>query len=172
MPRSKNKHNEQSIAQKKKRQQAFLEHFKDTGTIRQACEKIDVSRSTYHKWIKEDPDFVAEFESAKEDSNDMLLTEARRRAVKGVREDIYYKGEPVGKKYWHSDTLLMFLMKADNPAKYREKGDDGTSRPRSGGDRMQIHLKQGMISDERINVILCDLEEAIVDAGIGVEVEE
>ena len=53
---------------------------------------------------------------------------AKRRAIDGVEEPVYYRGQKVGTKKWYSDTLLMFLLKKLRP-EYREahkKTHDGT----------------------------------------------
>lgn len=42
------------------------------------------------------------------------------RAVDGVRQPIYQKGQLVGTKREYSDGLAMFLAKARRPHKYRE----------------------------------------------------
>jgi len=46
--------------------------------------------------------------------------EAHRRAVDGVKEPVYYKGARVDTIAKYSDKLLELLLKADQPAKYRE----------------------------------------------------
>ena len=46
------------------------------------------------------------------------VDEAARRAIDGVREEIYYKGKVVGEKYNYSDSLLMFLIRGAFPDKY------------------------------------------------------
>ena len=50
---------------------------------------------------------------------DLLEGEARRRAT-GISRDIYYAGEVVGAERVYSDTLLIFLLKAHRPAKFRD----------------------------------------------------
>lgn len=49
-----------------------------------------------------------------------LEAEARRRAMDGVDEPVYHKGEVVGHVRKYSDTLLIFLLKAHRPHKYRD----------------------------------------------------
>ena len=47
--------------------------------------------------------------------------DARYAAAKRERHAlVFYKGEPIGAIRKFSDTLLMFLLKAHNPKKYRE----------------------------------------------------
>ena len=43
-----------------------------------------------------------------------LENEARRRAIEGVVDDVWYQGEKVGKQRRFSDVLLIFLLKQPN----------------------------------------------------------
>ena len=52
-----------------------------------------------------------------------LEDEAHRRAVIGIPKDVYYRGEVVGSEREYSDTLLVTLLKANAPDKYRERVD-------------------------------------------------
>jgi hypothetical protein len=49
-----------------------------------------------------------------------LEYEAVRRAYHGVEEPVFYNGVQCGSVTKYSDKLLMFLLRARNPAKYRE----------------------------------------------------
>ena len=49
--------------------------------------------------------------------------EARRRAVKGTDKPVFQRGEQVGTIREYSDTLLMFLLKANKPEKFRDNFD-------------------------------------------------
>ena len=66
--------------------------------------------------------------------------EARRRALTGVEQPVYYKGEAVGRIAKYSDTLLIFLLKAHWPKKSR----DNVSAEHSGKDN-------GPIQEENVN---------------------
>jgi hypothetical protein len=50
-----------------------------------------------------------------------LEDEALRRAYHGVEEPVFYEGVQCGSVTRYSDKLLMFLLKARHPAKYRER---------------------------------------------------
>ncbi len=54
---------------------------------------------------------------------DVLEQEARRRAVEGVSEPVYYMGAEVGSVQKYSDTLMCLLLKGHKPQKYRERTD-------------------------------------------------
>jgi len=76
--------------------------------------------------------FAAAWDEALEIATGSLELEARRRAQKGVLEPVYYKGKKVGAVRKYSDTLLIFLLKAHRPDKYRDNvrhevtGKDGS----------------------------------------------
>jgi len=105
------------------KQQAFLEAFACGGSIRLAAESAKVSRRNHCRWLKCDPKYAEAFEVARESACQALEDEARRRAVEGVREPVYYEGEVCGHRQRYSDVLLMFLLKGANPEKYRERAD-------------------------------------------------
>ena len=65
-------------------------------------------------------DFAAQWDDALGEGVDLLDAEARRRAVTGVDKPVYYKGEVVGSITKYSDRLLMFLLRAHRPQKFRD----------------------------------------------------
>lgn len=102
----------------------FLESFAHTGNITESCEAVGVgSRSTIYRWQEHDDEFAALFREAEVQAVERLEIEARNRAVLGSEEPVYHQGEIVGHIRKKSDVLLIFLLKALNPAKYRERHD-------------------------------------------------
>lgn len=81
----------------------FLEAFVAQGTIVHAAREVGIHRDTHYQWMKEDAEYVKAFQAAQEDSVQTLEAEARRRAFAG------------------SDTLLIFILKAARPERYRER---------------------------------------------------
>jgi len=79
--------------------------YSATGNVRLAATAAGVSREAPYKRAAVSPSFAADWLRAREDSVDVLEAEARRRGLT------------------QSDTLLMFLLKADRPEKYRERVD-------------------------------------------------
>lgn len=100
---------------------AFIEHLALTGLEREARTHAGVSVAKYRKALDDDPDFAEQVQEAKERAVDLLEVEARRRAVDGVTRHVYYKGEVVGEQTEYSDSLLMFLLKANRPDKFGDK---------------------------------------------------
>lgn len=101
---------------KKKR---FLKEYRQTGNVSTAMKSAKIARTTFYDWIKE-PEFAEEVKAAEVEATENLEAEATRRAMTGVVEPVFYQGKAVGGIRRYSDTLLIFLLKARNPKKYRE----------------------------------------------------
>ena len=97
----------------------FIASLAEHGVVQQACEESGVGRSSAYKHRQEDSDFAEAWDEAVEASTDLMIAEARRRAVQGVDEPVFYGGSRVGTIRKYSDSLLMFLIKARRP-EYRD----------------------------------------------------
>lgn len=63
---------------RKIRKKAFIETFKKTfGNVSQTCKVLDLDRSTYYKWIKEDESFKIEIESVEPKELFLDFTESK-----------------------------------------------------------------------------------------------
>lgn len=101
------------------KQAAFLAAFSECGNISRAAKIAGIERRSHYSWIK-DPIYAERFADAENQAVDTLEAEARRRAVEGIDEPVYYKGEVCGTVRKYSDTLLIFLLKGARPDKYRD----------------------------------------------------
>lgn len=108
----------------------LLAALAETGNITRACELAGVDRRTFYDWRDADPAFRQAVRDAFEAATDALEAEARRRAFDGLLQKKFTKGgEPVidpatDEQYFereYSDTLLIFLLKAHRPHKFRER---------------------------------------------------
>jgi hypothetical protein len=107
---------------RKKGQKAYLANLRVTGNRTLAAEAAKVHRATPYTWAREDPEFAKEVEEALEVSCDMLEAEVRRRAVEGTEELTgWYMGKPGGTVRRYSDLLLLALLRAHRPERWREK---------------------------------------------------
>ena len=110
---------------------AFLADFAQTGNVYESCRTVGVGRSTVYHWQEMDDQFAAGWREAELTATEVLEAEARRRAASGVRRLKFDKGQPIinpetGEPYVeleYSDTLLIFLLKARAPEKYRDRFD-------------------------------------------------
>lgn len=122
----------------------FIEGLRQTGNVAFAARQAGITRRRAYMVFHESDVFRKQWEDAVKDSDDRLEQEALRRAVAGIENPVWMKdenGKPtrvdVVKSY--SDVLLMFLMKARNPQKYRDNYRIETVGP--GGGPVQIEAK-------------------------------
>lgn len=107
--------------------EVFLLTFAHHGNVSAACRAAGVNRTNVYRWQEHDDAFAAAFRQAEIEATEVLEGEAFRRAYEGVvsEKGIYHQGVLVGidREVKVSDTLLIFLLKARAPDKYRERVD-------------------------------------------------
>jgi len=81
----------------------FLQILSESGNVSRACGLSGLSRSRIYEWRDRDPDFAAEWTAALQLGACALEDEAMKRAMDG------------------SDYLLVFMLRALMPDKYRER---------------------------------------------------
>lgn len=97
---------------------AFLEALAETGNVTAAAQVAGINPRTAYASYHSDAEFRKGWDIAHLAASVPLEAEARRRAVDGVLEPVFYKGEVVGSVRRYSDALLMFLLKGANPDRY------------------------------------------------------
>ena len=109
------------IGDAKKR--AYVIGVMETGNRTQAAIAAGLGASTpYSPQWRNDEALQAALVLADEAAADLMESEAYRRGVSGVDEEVgWYKGEPGGMIRRYSDILLIFLLKGIRPEKYRER---------------------------------------------------
>jgi hypothetical protein len=100
---------------------AFLQRLSECANIRAACIAVGTSRTAVYHRRNTDEKFAQAMALALEDAVDDLELEARRRAYEGCEKPIFHQGEECGRIKEYSDTLMIFLLKAHRPEKYRER---------------------------------------------------
>lgn len=91
--------------------QHFLRGLATFGVVTKACEHAGIPPSVAYDYRKRDADFAASWKLALDEATDVLEIEARRRAVEGVDEPVFYQGGEVGVVRKYSDSLLTLLLK-------------------------------------------------------------
>jgi hypothetical protein len=144
---------------------AFLAAYRQMGVVSYAAKVAGIARETAHRWRREDEAFAEQFAKAHADATDNLEGEALRRAVEGVERPVIHRRQvvmawtdgrgnyvPEGAPHAvrevpvtireYSDTLLIFLLKAARPEKYRERRHSTVEppSPRSPVDRSPARL--------------------------------
>lgn len=124
-----------------KKQREFLELLASNGNVTVTCEALNLRRQTVYEARAEDAEFAAAWDAAMEQAADHLEAEARRRAVDGWDEPVFYQGEKAGLVRKFSDTLLIFLLKGARPEKFRDRQQHEHTGP--GGEPLpaaQVHV--------------------------------
>ena len=103
--------------------EAFLALLAEGHTVKYSAKEAGVAWCVIFARRNNDPVFAEQWEEALERGTQVLEEEARRRAVKGLTEPVFYKGEICGEVQRYSDVLLIFLLKARRPEVYRERFD-------------------------------------------------
>jgi hypothetical protein len=103
-----------------KKRARFLEALENGATVTMACRFARFPRRTAYDQRAADKAFAAQWDDAIEVGTEALEDEARRRAVEGTLKPVYYQGVQIGEVREYSDALLMLLLKANRPGKYRE----------------------------------------------------
>lgn len=92
----------------------FIAALRDNGNVAEACRRAHIDRKTAYNLRKKSATFAAQWEEALEDAIEELERVANWRAR------------------MTSDTLLIFLLKAHRPDKYREVVRNEHSGPNGG----------------------------------------
>lgn len=107
----------------KKRQDDFLAAFVEFVSVTRACKKAKIPRQTVYDWKKNSPEFKKRYDEATNLALQALEDEAVRRAYEGVNKPVFQGGAKVGTIKEYSDTLMIVLLKARAPEKYRERSN-------------------------------------------------
>jgi len=106
-----------------KRQSIFLKFYEQYWTVKKAAKRCGVSVSVHTKWVKKFPEYSAAFSELQAAVVAELEDAAFTRAVEGFEENVFQRGIHAGTVRKYSDSLLTFLLKANDPDKYRERVD-------------------------------------------------
>jgi len=101
----------------------FLKAYARCGNITTASKAARVGRATVYQWQEHEPEFALAMRQADVQATEVLEKEAWRRAERGVAEPVYQHGKQVGTIQRYSDQLLMFLLRARAPERYRDRVD-------------------------------------------------
>ncbi|KAF0235070.1 MAG: hypothetical protein FD177_229 [Desulfovibrionaceae bacterium] len=99
----------------------FFAVFAATANVSEACRQAEIYRAWVYEKRREDAAFAARWAEAEEIATDALEAEARRRALEGVEKPVFYQGEECGSIREFSDTLMVILLKAHRPEKFKDR---------------------------------------------------
>jgi hypothetical protein len=131
------------------KRRAFLAAYCEVGNVSEAAKIAGVNRLAHYDWLQRDERYAELFEQAHEIACDHLESEARRRAIEGVEEPVFYHGEVCGTIRRYSDTLLIFLLKGARPEKFRDNATIRHTGPAGGAIQIEgdYALSQRIMAD-------------------------
>jgi hypothetical protein len=140
-------------------QAAFLEALALSGNVRKAAAAIRRSPATVYDRRKKDPAFAQLWDETLQAAMDTVIEpEAIRRAVEGVAHPVYFQGAKVGTRQEYSDLLLLSLLKAWKPDRYRERREV----THAGAIGLLRKLEQvGKMSPDELATFLKDVEQHV-----------
>ena len=97
-------------AEREKARRRFLKALEAIPNVVLAAEQSLVGVDTFYVWRSKDPEFAADWSAALAKGIAHLEQEAHRRAVDGISDPVFYKGELIGERRHYSDALLMSMM--------------------------------------------------------------
>jgi hypothetical protein len=114
----------------RKWEKAFLSTLAECGVVTRALAAADVDVACAYRYRYDSETFAAAWDAALDEFADSLEREAIRRAREGYDEAVFgrlpgqYAGEgQIGVVHKYSDPLMIKLLGAYRPEKYREKRD-------------------------------------------------
>ena len=78
-----------------KNKKAFLEQIRKTPVIQAACDMVGVTRTTIHRWRKDDPEFAKALGDALHDGRDLVTDVAISQLLTAIKN-----GDLGAVKYW------------------------------------------------------------------------
>ena len=139
-------HTAQSAPEKRRKRDwapRFLEIFRQTGNVRLSADGAGIDRDTAYRRRQRDRRFAEAWAQTEQDAIDVLEAEARRRALTT------------------SDTLLIFLLKAHRPDRYREPSRVELTGARGGPVALETHPVESLPPSEqaaRLRTIAAELD--------------
>lgn len=115
-------------------QQRFIEALADTGMVESAAAAVDMSVASAYR-LRRAPGsegFARAWEAAVAHAADRLVDVAFQRAIEGVDIPVFDRdGCRIGSKRHYSDRLMMFLLRAYRPDRFRlaHRADRGPAEP-------------------------------------------
>lgn len=85
----------------------FLDHLSAKGNVRSACAAVGMSHEAAYRLRRRDPLFARGWDAALTLAREANAEVLRCRAIDGIEEDIWYRGELVGTRFRHDTRLLL-----------------------------------------------------------------
>jgi hypothetical protein len=147
----------------------FLRFLAQTGSPTVAVRLTGIDRSTMTKYRARNAQFRRDYKRAKRDAVDAMEHEARKRAVKGTLVPIYQNGRRVGYKIERSDALLMFMLRAERPEKFKDRS---TVEHALAGPVVDAQRQRAILADPEAARLACELDARLAQRALPAPIDE
>jgi hypothetical protein len=107
---------------KNPKQRGFLMAFVEHGQRKKAAEQVGIDRRTHCVWLKSDPVYAQAFERAEQFAADVAEDKLYELGIEGYNQVVWQNGIPVGVQKRYLPTLLLAIVNAMKPERYRWRG--------------------------------------------------
>lgn len=150
----------------------FLDHLAGKGNVRAACARVRLSREAAYRLRRRDPLFARGWAAALVQAYDASIEVLADRAIDGVEEEVWHRGELVGTRRKYDSRLLLAhvarLEKAvDNVAAQADAGRFDELLARIAGEHLPGNLGSGdgVLPSDRETTATQSADEAALAAG-------
>jgi len=107
------------------RRTQFLDHLANDGSVQAACARVGMSREAAYRLRRREPLFARSWDAAQVLARAAGAEVLASRAIDGVEEDVWYKGELVGtRRKYDSRLLLAHMARLDRLAEDERARED------------------------------------------------
>ncbi len=106
---------------KKKNKKVFLEQIRKTPVIQAACDMVGVTRTTIHRWRKDDPGFAKALDDALHDGRSLVSDVAISQLLTAIKN-----GDLGAVKYWLNHFDENFKTKVEFSGTMRQMREELT----------------------------------------------
>jgi hypothetical protein len=132
-------------------QTQFLDHLALKGNVAASCKRVGLSREAAYRLRRRDPLFARGWAAAMVKAHDHCIEVLADRAIEGIEEPIYHRGELVGTRRKYDNRLLLAHIArldkaAEDEAAQADAGRFDELLARIGGEE----LPEGMDSEDGV----------------------
>jgi hypothetical protein len=99
------------------RKAIFLDTLANNGNVRAACKRVGLSREAAYRLRRRDPLFARIWAAAMVKAHDHSIEVLADRAIEGIEEPIYHRGELIGtRRKYDTRLLLAYIARLDKAA--------------------------------------------------------
>jgi len=154
------------------RKTQFLDHLAQKGNVRAACARVGLSREAAYRLRRRDPLFARGWAAALVQAHDASLEVLADRAIDGVEEEVWHRGELVGtRRKYDTRLLLAHLARLDKAVEDEAAQADATRfdelLARIAGEPLpgDLESRDGVLPLDRQTTVEQSADEAEIDAG-------